>query len=204
MRARWRNCKSLAAHYGFDLEQPFSRACPHTYNTSCCTAQARRPLLYLLEHGGGAGGRRWSSSTPSRASCPTWSVALARDRCALGARNSWRGCATPSPAGVPGRAPAPEARHVLLGEGAQASSIHAVSQRTLADALQWFQQLRLQGAKAEIADKVVREIVRLHFLNDGPELPEPGAQCRNPFGGEAQRIRPASQIGSGPHRRDAC
>jgi excinuclease ABC subunit A len=42
-----------------------------------------------------------------------------------------------------------------------------VSHATLLDAQAWFEQLQLSGAKAEIADKVVREIsARLQFLND--------------------------------------
>jgi excinuclease ABC subunit A len=51
-----------------------------------------------------------------------------------------------------------EARHVKLGEGAQARSIYEVSHVTLRESHDYFDQLKMHGAKAEIADKVVREI----------------------------------------------
>jgi excinuclease ABC subunit A len=59
--------------------------------------------------------------------------------------------------------------------------------------------LQLVGAKAEIADKVVREIrARLRFLNDvGLNYLSLDRSADTLSGGEAQRIRLASQIGSG-------
>ncbi|MDD2544845.1 MAG: excinuclease ABC subunit UvrA [Burkholderiaceae bacterium] len=92
-----------------------------------------------------------------------------------------------------------EARHVKLGDGPQSRAIYEVSHATLADAHAWFVQLRLTGAKAEIADKVVREIAtRLQFLNDvGLNYLSLDRSAETLSGGEAQRIRLASQIGSG-------
>ena len=92
-----------------------------------------------------------------------------------------------------------EARHVRVGEGAQARTLHEVSHLTLLDAQTWFEQLQLSGAKAEIADKVVREIgARLRFLNDvGLTYLSLDRSAETLSGGEAQRIRLASQIGSG-------
>ena len=70
---------------------------------------------------------------------------------------------------------------------------------TLAECQRYFDALRLQGAKAEIADKVVREIrARLRFLNDvGLNYLSLDRSADTLSGGEAQRIRLASQIGSG-------
>jgi excinuclease ABC subunit A len=92
-----------------------------------------------------------------------------------------------------------EARHVVLGEGPDAPGIHAVSHWTLAQCHRFFEQLRLSGAKAEIAEKVVREISnRLKFLNDvGLGYLSLARSADTLSGGEAQRIRLASQIGSG-------
>ena len=92
-----------------------------------------------------------------------------------------------------------EARHVRIGTGDYARGIFEISGWLLRDALGYFDGLSLDGAKREIADKVIKEIVaRLTFLNNvGPRLPVARAQRGNPVGGEAQRIRLASQIGSG-------
>jgi excinuclease ABC subunit A len=88
---------------------------------------------------------------------------------------------------------------VKLGEGEQARAIYEVSHATLSDAHAWFHALKLTGAKAEIADKVVREIAtRLQFLNDvGLSYLSLDRSAETLSGGEAQRIRLASQIGSG-------
>jgi excinuclease ABC subunit A len=60
-----------------------------------------------------------------------------------------------------------EARHVRIGEGAQARAIYEISHITLGESQQYFQGLKMHGAKAEIADKVVREIaLRLKFWTD--------------------------------------
>ena len=92
-----------------------------------------------------------------------------------------------------------EARFVRVGEGDQARAIYEVSHATLADGLHWFKQLSMSGAKAEIADKIVREIAsRLLFLNDvGLSYLSLDRSADTLSGGEAQRIRLASQIGSG-------
>jgi excinuclease ABC subunit A len=92
-----------------------------------------------------------------------------------------------------------EARHVFVGEGEQRRAIYEISHVTLGEAQAYFQTLALQGAKAEIADKVVREIAsRLKFLNDvGLNYLSLDRSAETLSGGEAQRIRLASQIGSG-------
>ncbi|WP_027795905.1 excinuclease ABC subunit UvrA [Paraburkholderia acidipaludis] len=96
-----------------------------------------------------------------------------------------------------------EARFVRIGSNAgsndDARAIYEVSGWPLRDALGYFQTLRLEGAKREIADKVVKEIVaRLMFLNNvGLDYLSLERSAETLSGGEAQRIRLASQIGSG-------
>ncbi|TAK83001.1 MAG: excinuclease ABC subunit UvrA [Aquabacterium sp.] len=94
-----------------------------------------------------------------------------------------------------------EARNVKLldGETGETRTLHEVAHATLGEARRYFEQLRLKGAKAEIADKVVREIAsRLLFLNDvGLGYLSLDRSADTLSGGEAQRIRLASQIGSG-------
>ena len=92
-----------------------------------------------------------------------------------------------------------EARHVKVGEGAQARAIYEISHATLRESQAYFDALQLQGSKAEIAAKVVREIgLRLKFLNDvGLNYLSLDRSAETLSGGESQRIRLASQIGSG-------
>ncbi len=94
-----------------------------------------------------------------------------------------------------------EARHVFLqhASGEQGPPIYEVEHATLAAALATFDGLKLPGAKGEIADKIMREIrSRLRFLNDvGLNYLSLDRGADTLSGGEAQRIRLASQIGSG-------
>ncbi|MDR5832812.1 excinuclease ABC subunit UvrA [Caballeronia sp. LZ034LL] len=92
-----------------------------------------------------------------------------------------------------------EARFVKVGADDQARGIYEISGWPLRDTLGYFQTLRLEGAKGEIADKVVKEIVaRLSFLNNvGLDYLSLERSAETLSGGEAQRIRLASQIGSG-------
>ncbi|POR56208.1 excinuclease ABC subunit A [Paraburkholderia eburnea] len=92
-----------------------------------------------------------------------------------------------------------EARFVRIGSNEDARAIYEVSGWPLRDSLGYFQTLRLEGAKREIADKVVKEIVaRLMFLNNvGLDYLSLDRSAETLSGGEAQRIRLASQIGSG-------
>lgn len=92
-----------------------------------------------------------------------------------------------------------EARHVKIGENEQARAIFEINGWPLRDALTWFLTLDLHGAKRDIADKIVKEITaRLNFLNNvGLDYLSLERSADTLSGGEAQRIRLASQIGSG-------
>jgi excinuclease ABC subunit A len=88
-----------------------------------------------------------------------------------------------------------EARHVKVGE----RNIHQICEVPLKQALHFFETLQLSGQKLAIADKIVKEIEsRLKFLtNVGLDYLSLSRSAETLSGGEAQRIRLASQIGSG-------
>jgi excinuclease ABC subunit A len=88
-----------------------------------------------------------------------------------------------------------EARHVRVGE----KTLHEISRLPLGEARNYFNCLTLTGAKAQVADKILKEITsRLSFLiNVGLDYLCLERSAETLSGGEAQRIRLASQIGSG-------
>ena len=88
-----------------------------------------------------------------------------------------------------------EARYVFVGGRA----LHDVSAIPLNQALEFFSSLKLDGNKAQIAEKILKEInERLGFLiNVGLDYLNLARSAETLSGGEAQRIRLASQIGSG-------
>ena len=92
-----------------------------------------------------------------------------------------------------------EARNVKVGDGTQSRAIYEISNLPLGKALTYFKTLELKGAKKEIAGKIISEISsRLSFLNDvGLDYLSLDRSADTLSGGEAQRIRLASQIGSG-------
>jgi excinuclease ABC subunit A len=87
------------------------------------------------------------------------------------------------------------ARNVFINK----RPIAAITSESVATALTFFESLKLEGARGEIADKIVKEIIeRLRFLADvGLEYLSLDRSADTLSGGEAQRIRLASQIGSG-------
>ena len=89
----------------------------------------------------------------------------------------------------------PSARHVFIAE----QNLPTITSWPIGQAYQFFTTLKLSGIKGEIAAKILKEIQdRLSFLvNVGLEYLSLNRRAETLSGGEAQRIRLASQLGSG-------
>ncbi|MBN8506291.1 MAG: excinuclease ABC subunit UvrA, partial [Burkholderiales bacterium] len=190
--------EGVARHYGFDIETPFESLAPeHQKVLLHGTGEVEVEIAYVSESASGRK-RTVKRSHPfegiltnlQRRFRETDSAAVRED---LARYQSAQPC--PHCEGTRLRR---EARHVRLG-GIGGRPIYEVERMTLADALAYVEGLKLQGAKAEIGAKVLREIgARLHFLNDvGLSYLSLERSADTLSGGEAQRIRLASQIGSG-------
>ena len=191
--------ESLAQHYKFDLEQAFE-SLPTTIQHAILQGSGEEEIKfsYTLESGASQG-KKISKKHPFEGIIPnmqrryreTESAVVREDLARLRSTQPCTDCA--------GSRLRREARHVKIGEGAQARAIFEVSHATLRDSYAYFNQLTMAGAKGEIAAKVIREIgLRLKFLNDvGLNYLSLDRSAETLSGGESQRIRLASQIGSG-------
>ncbi|MGL5037902.1 MAG: excinuclease ABC subunit UvrA [Aeromonas sp.] len=88
-----------------------------------------------------------------------------------------------------------EARHVFVDN----RNLPAIAEQSIGEALAFFEGLNLPGQRGQIADKILKEIIeRLGFLvNVGLNYLSLSRSAETLSGGEAQRIRLASQIGAG-------
>ncbi|HHF5576696.1 TPA: excinuclease ABC subunit UvrA [Haemophilus influenzae] len=89
----------------------------------------------------------------------------------------------------------PEARNVYIGK----TNLPIIAEKSIGETLEFFTALSLTGQKAQIAEKILKEIrERLQFLvNVGLNYLSLARSAETLSGGEAQRIRLASQIGAG-------
>ncbi|MCF8170426.1 MAG: excinuclease ABC subunit UvrA, partial [Methylotenera sp.] len=191
--------ESLAKHYGFDLETPFESLTENVKQVLLFgSGEEEIKFSYVLESGAKAG-RKTSKMHPFEGIVNNMSrryrdtdSSLVREE--LARYRGHRACLA-----CEGTRLRAEARHVRLGTGPSARTLHDVSHTTLSECQAYFQNLKLEGNKADIADKVVKEIAnRLKFLNDvGLTYLSLSRSADTLSGGEAQRIRLASQIGSG-------
>ena len=204
---------SLATHYEFDIETTWE-ALPEPLRQIVLfgSGEVELPFFYLNEKGRSSVKRHaFEGVIPNleRRWKETDSSAVREE---LGKYRAVQTC--PACQGSRLRA---EARHVRIGSERiappavlagtpeaqqwqeQGLAIYEVEAQPLSQCLKWFQDLRLTGARQEIAQRIVREIeARLSFLNNvGLNYLSLDRSADTISGGEAQRIRLASQIGSG-------
>ncbi len=182
--------RSLADHFDFDIEAPYSSLDKKTQDLLLHGTDEEVEFVYIT-----ARGKRYSRTHPFEGVLPN----LERRY-----RETDSGTVREELAKYLSVQPCPDCGGTRLNTAARNVFINKrplpeITADSVADALHFFDHLNLAGARGEIAAKIVKEISdRLRFLADvGLEYLTLNRSAETLSGGEAQRIRLASQIGSG-------
>ena len=191
--------ESLAKHYRFDIDAPFESLNAAIQNAILYGSGAEDIKFSYTVDSGASQGKKLTKKHPFEGIIPNMQRRYHETDSALVREDLARMRSSQPCKECQGSRLRREARHVKIGEGAQARAIFEISHSTLREAFAYFSTLTMHGAKGEIAAKVVREIgLRLKFLNDvGLNYLSLDRSAETLSGGESQRIRLASQIGSG-------
>ena len=182
---------SLARHYKFDLDKPFGKL-PKKIRNIILYGSGEEGINFSYRNDRGASYRRkhpFEGVIPNieRRYRDTESNSVREELAKHLSNQPCESCG--------GSRLRTEARNVFV----QDTPLHEVALMSINEALEFFQGLRLEGWRAEIATKIVKEIgSRLGFLvNVGLNYLSLSRSADTLSGGEAQRIRLASQIGAG-------
>ena len=191
--------ESLAKHYRFDIDAAFESLPPAVQQAVLQGSGDEEIKFSYVMDSGASQGKKLTRKHPFEGILPNMARRYRETDSVLVREELTRYRSTQPCTECGGTRLRREARHVKIGEGEQARAIYQVSHTTLRESLEYFRNLHMSGAKGEIADKVVREIgLRLKFLNDvGLNYLSLDRSAETLSGGESQRIRLASQIGSG-------
>ncbi|MFZ7317349.1 excinuclease ABC subunit UvrA [Avibacterium avium] len=182
---------SLAKHYGFDVESPFEDLPKKIQHIILHGSGNEEIEFQYMNDRGDVVLRRHSFegilNNMARRYKETESMSVREE---LAKNISTRPCKD-----CGGSRLRPEARNVFIGE----TNLPEVSEKSIGEAFNFVDSLTLSGQRAQIADKILKEIKeRLQFLvNVGLNYLSLSRSAETLSGGEAQRIRLASQIGAG-------
>ncbi|EML0898750.1 TPA: excinuclease ABC subunit UvrA [Vibrio parahaemolyticus] len=182
---------SLADHYGFDLHAPFNSLPKKTQDVILKgSGRTEIEFKYINDRGDIRVKRHPFEgilNTLERRYRDTESISVREELAKYISTKSCSSCG--------GTRLRLEARNVFIAD----TTLPEIVELSIADALTFFQTLKLEGQRAQIAEKVMKEINdRLQFLvNVGLNYLNLSRSAETLSGGEAQRIRLASQIGAG-------
>jgi len=182
---------SLASHYGFSLDEPFdSLAADHQKSILRGSGRENVDFRYLNDRGDIV-----KRSHPFEGIIPNLERRYRETESNSVREELAKYLSTQPCPDCRGTRLRREARHVWVGD----RTLPAVTAMPIGDATDYFGDLSLSGRRGEIADKILKEIrERLQFLvNVGLDYLTLDRSADTLSGGEAQRIRLASQIGAG-------
>ena len=191
--------ESLAKHYKFDIEQPFENL-PESVQHAVLHGSGEEEIKFsYVMDSGSFEGKKLTKKHPFEGIISNMQRRYRETESATVREELSRYRGSQPCTACNGSRLRLEARHVKIGEGDQSKAIFEISHWTLRESFAYFNALEMHGSKGEIAAKVVREIgLRLKFLNDvGLNYLSLDRSAETLSGGESQRIRLASQIGSG-------
>ncbi|WP_027710953.1 excinuclease ABC subunit UvrA [Dickeya chrysanthemi] len=183
--------RSLAEHYEFDVEAPFDSLSPALQKVILYGSGKENIEFKYINDRGDTSVRRHPFegvlNNMERRYKETESTAVREE---LAKFISNRSCASCN-----GTRLREEARHVYVEQ----TTLPQIADMSIGHAMEFFHNIKLSGQRAKIAEKVLKEIGdRLRFLvNVGLNYLSLSRSAETLSGGEAQRIRLASQIGAG-------
>jgi excinuclease ABC subunit A len=185
---------SLGAHFQFEVERPFQKLPENVQQIVLYGTKEKIPFSYLNERG-----RTFIREHAFEGVIPNLERRYKETDSIVVREELAKYLNTKPCPQCEGTRLKREARNVKVGPAGGERAIYEVSALPLRDGLVFFRSLELPGAKRAIAEKIVGEIAaRLTFLvNVGLDYLTLDRSAETLSGGEAQRIRLASQIGSG-------
>ena len=182
--------KSVADHYGFDLDAPFSQLSKKFQNIILNGSKEEIEFVYVNDRGDKIKRKHAFEgvlNNMARRYKETESNAVREELVKYINNRPCLDCG--------GSRLRREARYVFL----EKTNLPMVAEKSIGEALEFFETLELSGQRAKIAEKILKEIrERLSFLvNVGLNYLSLSRSAETLSGGEAQRIRLASQIGAG-------
>jgi len=182
---------SLADHYGFDVETPFS-ALRKKHREAILFGSGRERINFSYANDRGDVVQR---SHTFEGVIPNMERRYRETDSSMVRENLQKYLRVRACPGCEGTRLREPSRHVFIGK----VNLPHMTSRSVEDALGYFDSLSLSGRRGEIADRIVKEIrARLRFLVDvGLNYLTLDRSADTLSGGEAQRIRLASQIGAG-------